>query len=71
MYIKPNGDVWACPFLPAQVGNVRTERADTILENLGNFFVTAKSGSECEDCEYEPVCGGCKTREEPKCMLER
>lgn len=71
MYIKPNGDVWACPFLPAQVGNVRKDRADTILENLENFFVTAKSGSECEDCEYEPVCGGCKTREDPKCMLIR
>ena len=71
MYIKPNGDVWACPFLPAPVGNVRKERMDRIWENLEKFGYpdTAKSDSECKGCEYEKVCGGCKTRENSKCPL--
>lgn len=72
MYIKPNGDVWACPFLPTQVGNVRKERMDRICENLEKFGHdkhNEKSDTECKGCEYEKVCGGCKTRENLKCPL--
>ncbi len=74
MYIKPNGDVWACPFLPVQVGNVRKERIDRIWVNLKKLrYANAKSNSECNSCEYEKVCGGCKTRmeEDLKCPLKR
>ncbi len=74
MYIKPNGDVWACPFLPVQVGNVRKERIDRIWVNLEKLrYANAKSNSECNSCEYEKVCGGCKTRmeEDLKCPLKR
>ncbi len=81
MYIKPNGDVWACPFLPVPVGNVKKESIGGIRENLENFGYdndndndNTKSDSECNSCEYEPVCGGCKTRKEDedfKCLLRR
>jgi radical SAM protein with 4Fe4S-binding SPASM domain len=61
MYVKPNGDVWACPFLPVQVGNVRKESVDRIWENLRQFKFEHDE-NECDDCEYARVCGGCKTR---------
>lgn len=74
MYIKPNGDVWACPFLPVQVGNVRKERIDMIKENLEQArYASARSTRDCNNCKYEKVCGGCKTRmeEDMKCPLKR
>ncbi len=69
LYVKPNGDVWACPFLSQPAGNVRTERLDKIRANLGALSEMTKSGSDCNGCDYEPVCGGCKTRGE--CLLRR
>jgi len=61
VYIKPNGDVWACPFLPVQVGNVRKERVGEIWNNLQALRCTYRQ-NECNDCEYARVCGGCKSR---------
>ena len=76
MYIKPNGDVWACPFLPVHVGNVRKERIDRIWENLHELrlmHANTRSARECSDCEYERVCGSCKTRmeEDLKCPFKK
>lgn len=45
VYIKPNGDVWACPFLPVQVGNVRKERMDSIWDALQAFIMTKETMS--------------------------
>ncbi|HUV79545.1 MAG TPA: radical SAM protein [Candidatus Bathyarchaeia archaeon] len=61
VYIKPNGDVWACPFFPVQVGNVRKERLDRIWENL-RAFKFEHGEYECNGCKYVRMCGGCKTR---------
>jgi len=61
VYIKPDGKVWACPFLPVQVGNVRKERVDTILDNL-RAFTFSRGDNECAGCDYVQVCGGCKAR---------
>ena len=48
MYIKPNGDVWVCPFLPVPVGNVRKESMGGIRENLEKFgYDNAKEDNEC------------------------
>lgn len=72
MYIKPNGDVWACPFYPVPVGNVRKEGIGRIWENLGKIGYDNNSvhrDSDCSGCEYKPICGGCKTREDLKCPL--
>ncbi|MBE0517419.1 MAG: radical SAM protein [Methanophagales archaeon] len=61
VYIKPNGDVWACPFLPVQVGNVRKESIEGIWGAL-NEFRCELGETECNGCEYVQVCGGCKAR---------
>ncbi|MCD6455693.1 MAG: SPASM domain-containing protein, partial [Methanophagales archaeon] len=66
MYIKPNGDVWACPFIPVRMGNVREEGLDKVREKLRGckfeFEHGENAGSWCDDCEYRRVCGGCKAR---------
>jgi len=64
IYIKPNGDVWACPFIPIRVGNVREERLENIREKLKSYRLELerKTALWCNDCEYQPVCGGCKAR---------
>ncbi|RCV63755.1 Radical SAM superfamily enzyme [Methanophagales archaeon] len=59
MYIKPNGAVWACPFLPANVGNVKADRIDMIWRALEKIEF---SKEECNGCKYAKVCGGCKAR---------
>lgn len=71
MYIKPNGDVWGCPFLPLPAGNVRTNRIDRIKANLEKLLASAECNTECTGCGYEPVCGGCKTRGGAECTLRR
>lgn len=82
IYIKPNGDVMPCPFLPIICGNVREKPIDIIyntsplihaLQDRDNL-----SGS-CGDCRYKKVCGGCRGRayamtcdifaEDPACYL--
>lgn len=82
VYIKPQGDVLACPFIPVSCGNVRNESFDSIyhnspliqaLQNRDNL-----SGS-CGECRYKKVCGGCRGRayaihgdvfaEDPACYL--
>lgn len=65
-YIKPNGDVWACPFLPVSLGNVRTDSFTTIWE--GGHLLTKLRNREkllrgdCLDCPYKAICGGCRAR---------
>jgi radical SAM protein with 4Fe4S-binding SPASM domain len=61
VYIKPNGEVWACPFLPVQVGNVRKDRIDGIWGAL-NEFRGELGKTECNGCDYVQVCSGCKAR---------
>ncbi len=61
VYIKPNGDVWACPFLPVQVGNVRKESIEGIWGAL-NEFRCELGETECNGCEYVQVCSGCKAK---------
>ena len=63
VYIKPNGDVWACPFLPIPVGNVRKERFGELWNNLQALRLSyACSENACTGCDYAQVCGGCKSR---------
>jgi radical SAM protein with 4Fe4S-binding SPASM domain len=61
MYIKPDGAVWACPFLPVPVGTVRKDSVDTIQNNL-RAFSFSQGDSDCAGCDYVQVCGGCKAR---------
>jgi radical SAM protein with 4Fe4S-binding SPASM domain len=83
VYIKPNGDVWPCPFVEINAGNIRKSSFDTIWResevfiNLRNRENTLKGA--CGTCKYRTICGGCRGRaasyhgdylaEDPSCFL--
>ncbi|MBC7343347.1 MAG: radical SAM protein [Clostridia bacterium] len=82
-YIKPNGDVWPCPFLPISGGNVREKPLDAIWQE-GEVFQNLRRRKEtlrgrCGTCPFNPVCGGCRGRayaltgdylaEDPSCFI--
>jgi len=60
-YIKPNGDVWACPFLCDTVGNIREASLVEIQRRLASFRLE-QNCPECQPCLFQPLCGGCKAR---------
>lgn len=63
-YVKPNGDVWPCPFLPLRAGNAAERPAIEIWE--GPVFRALRDRSRlegaCGACRYRDVCGGCRAR---------
>lgn len=63
LYIKPDGDIWPCPFLSIRLGNVRKDNFSTILDMFlkGSY----RQQSYCISCRYFSVCGGCKTLKPP------
>jgi radical SAM protein with 4Fe4S-binding SPASM domain len=84
VYIKPNGDVWPCPFVPVNCGNVREKRfseiwsASPVLDDLRNRESRMKG--KCGECRYSSLCGGCRGRamalsggdylaEDPTCFI--
>jgi radical SAM protein with 4Fe4S-binding SPASM domain len=83
VYIKPNGDVWPCPFIEMNCGNVRQAsfqhiwRTSSILEDLRERETRLKG--RCGECEYRRLCGGCRGRawatsgdylaEDPSCFI--
>jgi len=85
VYVKPNGDVWACPFLEESAGNVRDTPFRDTWESSPLFTALrereAKLEGRCGPCEYNRVCGGCRSRahavtgrvlaEDPSCFLEQ
>jgi len=83
-YIKPEGDVWPCPFLPLTAGNVREKTLDRIWDEGEVFALLRDRGNlkgECSRCRYRESCGGCRGRayaqsgdfleEDPYCFLEK
>lgn len=81
--LRPNGEVYPCPFLQISAGNIRKQslfeiwQNSKILQDLRNRnLLTGKCGS----CEYKYVCGGCRARayiytgnlfgEDPLCPIE-
>jgi radical SAM protein with 4Fe4S-binding SPASM domain len=83
VYIKPNGEVWPCPFVEVSCGNVRQTPFSTIwktspvLKNLREREKRLKG--RCGDCQYRRLCGGCRGRawattgdylaEDPSCFI--
>lgn len=63
-YIKPNGDVWPCPFLPISAGNLKEKPAIEIWKGtLFNMFRDRRRlKDKCGRCIYREVCGGCRAR---------
>lgn len=82
VYVKPNGDVWPCPFVPISGGNVR-ERSLGDIWRLGDIFTRLRDRSQlkgaCGDCPNRYICGGCRGKayaatgdplaEDPTCYI--
>jgi radical SAM protein with 4Fe4S-binding SPASM domain len=85
VYVKPDGGVWPCPFLPVACGNVREVpfrsiwRESVVLRRLRRREEALKG--HCGECAYRLICGGCRARafsvhkdylaEDPSCFLHR
>lgn len=82
-YIRFDGDVWPCNFIPVAAGNVRQTplvdiwRKSPLLEEFRDISRNLKG--ECADCDHNPICGGCRGRayahhgsylaDDPNCTL--
>ncbi|HAL62509.1 MAG TPA: radical SAM protein [Chloroflexi bacterium] len=64
-YVKSNGDVWPCAFVPIKAGNLLESSALDIWRN-GQVFVRLRGRRNlkkpCGDCLHREVCGGCRGR---------
>jgi radical SAM protein with 4Fe4S-binding SPASM domain len=83
VYIKPNGEVWPCPFVEVSCGNVRETPFATIwAESPVLADLRAREErlqGQCGECEYRRLCGGCRGRawattgdylaEDPSCFI--
>jgi len=83
VYIKPDGQVWPCPFIEISCGNVRHTPFSTIwatspvLKDLRER--ESRLRGRCGECEYRRLCGGCRGRawattgdylaEDPSCFI--
>jgi radical SAM protein with 4Fe4S-binding SPASM domain len=83
VYIKPNGEVWPCPFIEVSCGNVRDLPfseiwADSLIfKDLREREKRLKG--RCGKCQYRRLCGGCRGRawattgdylaEDPSCFI--
>ncbi len=81
--LRPNGDVYPCPFLQIKVGNMR-EKSLTAMWHNSELLKTLRNRSllagKCGDCEYRESCGGCRGRayaysgdflaEDPVCLRD-
>jgi radical SAM protein with 4Fe4S-binding SPASM domain len=83
VYVKANGDVWPCPFVEINAGNIRNSSFKAIYRNA-LVFQNLRRREEllkgvCGDCNYKTVCGGCRGRahaysgdylaEDPRCFI--
>jgi len=64
-YVKPNGDVWPCAFVPVSGGNLRTKSASEIWHGTKLFSDLRNRENlkgKCHDCSQREMCGGCRAR---------
>ena len=63
--ITPEGDLTPCPYMPVNVGNLKTESFAT-LWNKSKVFQELRDRKllegKCGACEFRDVCGGCRAR---------
>ncbi|HVP93359.1 MAG TPA: radical SAM protein [Acidobacteriota bacterium] len=66
VYIKPNGEVWPCPFIEVSCGNVRDTPFSAIWAHSSVFKDLQKREESlkgrCGECRYRRLCGGCRGR---------
>ena len=83
-YIKPDGEVWPCPFIPISGGNVRQTPLPQRWYNSHLFNSLRNRDNlkgKCGVCSYRNICGGCRGRayahlgdyleEDPFCFLNK
>ncbi len=65
-YIRFDGDVWPCNFIPIAAGNVRREAFTDIWNNsplLKQYRVQPRGlKGICGQCRHQDICGGCRGR---------
>ena len=65
-YVKPDGEVWPCPFVPISGGNVhQTPLAEIWYRS--ELFQSLRdrerlTGEKCGPCRFKYICGGCRGR---------
>lgn len=83
VYIKANGNVWPCPFVEVNAGNVRDKSFERIYRDAPVFQNLRQREKRlkglCGECNYKTVCGGCRGRahaysgdylaEDPRCFI--
>jgi len=82
VYVKPDGEVWPCPFVPVSGGNVRSTCLETIWHESPIFrdlSDRSRLKGLCGSCENRFICGGCRGKayqasgdplaEDPTCYL--
>lgn len=83
LYIRADGEVLPCPFLPISAGNIREKNVKEIW--LSDFMRSIgdrdRLKGRCGECEYKYICGGCRGRaylktkdpfsEDPLCFIKR
>ena len=83
VYVKPNGEVWPCPFIEVSCGNVRESPFAAIWGSSPVFRDLRQRETRlqgrCGKCEYRRLCGGCRGRawattgdylaEDPSCFI--
>jgi radical SAM protein with 4Fe4S-binding SPASM domain len=83
-YIKPDGEVWPCPFIPISGGNVhqiplcKIWYESDIFQSLRDRESLTRE--KCSSCRLKHICGGCRGRayfhpgdylsDNPLCFLE-
>jgi len=84
VYIKPDGEVWPCPFIEVSCGNVRHTPFAAIWADSPVFRDLrereARLQGRCGECRYRWLCGGCRGRswattgdylaEDPSCFID-
>lgn len=83
VYIKANGDVWPCPFVEVNAGNLRNASFESIWRH-SEVFINLREREHtlrgrCGECTYRKICGGCRGRamaykgdylaEDPSCFV--
>jgi len=66
VYIKANGEVWPCPFIEINAGNVRQTPFPQIWRQ-GEVFRLLRNREtllqgRCGGCRWRKICGGCRGR---------
>jgi len=65
-YIKADGEVWPCPFVPLSGGNARDIPLREIWYESELFQNLRKrenlTGQRCRSCRFRHICGGCRGR---------